>query len=105
MYVSLSIVNTTAHIWHHFMDCAYTIVWHENARFEICLPPPVPSVQMYHWNMTRTRRRRLPANQAEQRALQNSGIRDPRGGVALLVVLFSSLSITIRQSLVELSTN
>lgn len=67
--------------------------------------PSFPAVLMYRWNVTRTQRRRLPANQAEQKALQGSGIRDPKGGMALLIVLFSSLGITIRQSLVELSTN
>lgn len=58
-----------------------------------CLVQPVPLL-LIRW---------LPGSQAEQRVLQSSGVRHAEGGIVLLVVLFSSLSITIIQSIVELS--
>lgn len=50
------------------------------------------------------RTRRLPASQAEQQALQKSGLRNRRGGYVLLTVLFGSLFWTVVLSIKELSS-
>eukprot|EP00903_Cladosiphon_okamuranus_P015035 g13911.t1 len=47
--------------------------------------------------------RRLPSSQAEQHALQNSGVRNRWGGIVLLSVLFGSLLWTVALSIVELA--
>ncbi len=47
--------------------------------------------------------RRLPSSQAEQQALQSSGIRNRWGGIALLTVLFASLLWTMVLAIIELS--